>query len=415
MKNYHDRVFVIMNNDTINQLNYNILAHFFLSLRKNKVEHRSAITQVPQITYFQMPGPKMGARPHDFDEKLVRDSPTFKKWELLNDGQKLRYACRDFIKGHGEDEERLMRRIMIARRNNLRDHEILKQARKQIEDVDSDTSSPKQGIKEKEVVKIPPTKRRRCAVSHSLTDEELRREMDTPAIEATRSYKAWIALPDGEEFTYNQKYIKGREGHDWLLRKNIWRRMRYRRHNKTMVEKLKHEIVGDAIPPILNSNTSHNSVAGAYNASDAAATATQIVDQTLLAAGSEPNNMPTNGDEENLHAAVVEAAVAAVAAAESYVNQARESDNTELLTTYSDVKHEDVSESVAIAPSVHNPIISDQQDTNLPEGLSEHHTPNPLVSFDGDALDVAAKLAAAASAQVCKLEDSNNEQECIGI
>jgi len=38
---------------------------------------------------------------------------------------------------------------------------------------------------------------------------------------------------------YNQKYIKGREGHDWLLRKNIWRRMRYRRENKKMVEELK--------------------------------------------------------------------------------------------------------------------------------------------------------------------------------
>mmetsp|Transcript_20822 Transcript_20822/g.26287 ORF Transcript_20822/g.26287 Transcript_20822/m.26287 type:complete len:88 (-) Transcript_20822:114-377(-) len=63
--------------------------------------------------------------------------------------------------------------------------------------------------------------------------------MDTPAIETTRSYKAWLALPDGEDFTYNQKYVKGREGHDWLLRKNIWRRMRYRRHNKSMVEKLK--------------------------------------------------------------------------------------------------------------------------------------------------------------------------------
>mmetsp|Transcript_25709 Transcript_25709/g.38482 ORF Transcript_25709/g.38482 Transcript_25709/m.38482 type:complete len:161 (+) Transcript_25709:154-636(+) len=80
-----------------------------------------------------MPGPKMGARPADFDEKLVRESPTFKKWERLTDGYKLRYACRDFIKGHGDDEERLMRRIMIARRNNLRDHEILKQARAQVE------------------------------------------------------------------------------------------------------------------------------------------------------------------------------------------------------------------------------------------------------------------------------------------
>mmetsp|Transcript_30243 Transcript_30243/g.34317 ORF Transcript_30243/g.34317 Transcript_30243/m.34317 type:complete len:122 (-) Transcript_30243:64-429(-) len=77
-----------------------------------------------------MPGPKMGPRPRDFDEELVRRSPTFGKWECLGAGKKLRYACREFLKGHGDDEERLMRRIMIARRNNVRDHETLKLARR---------------------------------------------------------------------------------------------------------------------------------------------------------------------------------------------------------------------------------------------------------------------------------------------
>lgn len=76
-----------------------------------------------------MPGPKMGPRPLDFDETIIRQSPTFLKWASLTTGQKLRYACRDFVKGRGDDEERLMRRIMIARRNNIRDHEILKTAR----------------------------------------------------------------------------------------------------------------------------------------------------------------------------------------------------------------------------------------------------------------------------------------------
>ena len=71
-----------------------------------------------------MPGPKMGPRPNDFDEDLVRQAPTFQRWQKMLVGQKLRYACRDFVKGHGDDEERLMRRIMIARRNNLRDHAI---------------------------------------------------------------------------------------------------------------------------------------------------------------------------------------------------------------------------------------------------------------------------------------------------
>ena len=76
-----------------------------------------------------MTGPRMGPRPIDFDEDLVRRSPTFLKWETLAEGAKLRYACREFSKGRGKDEERLMRRIMIARRNNVRDHETLKKAR----------------------------------------------------------------------------------------------------------------------------------------------------------------------------------------------------------------------------------------------------------------------------------------------
>lgn len=501
----------------------------------------------------------MGARPHDFDERLVRESPTFKKWLVLNDGQKLRYACRDFIKGHGEDEERLMRRIMIARRNNLRDHEILKQARAQVDQSDNgnsngdsasagacadeeDVMSRKRKEEASEVLvtenntsivtATATTKRRRCATTHSMTDEELRKEMDTPAIEATRSYKAWLALSNEKEFTYNQKYLKGREGHDWLLRKNIWRRMRYRRHNKVMVDKLKHEIISDVtgLPVIndenvnvgpcsstgigsnaadmnINANTTYNvTLPGAMhispsimetnttdhddNASTAAAaavasynhnssmtmnaalTATQIVDQTLLATNHHASSETTqssdhtirvnlhhavaaqqhhhlqNGNEEHLHAAVVEAAVAAVAAAESYVNQARESETAaaaNMMSSYSNVvdgsmnlnmnhtikndesgggnhHHGNDASSVQVH-NVHNPIISDPtQDhhESLENALVggrggdghnqlhhlNHHTPNPLVGFDGDALDVAAKLAAAASVQVCKMEEA---------
>ena len=313
-----------------------------------------------------------------------------------------------------------MRRIMIARRNNLRDHEILKQARAQVEDGTDCNQTLKREAKGQETENTNVAKRRRCVTSHSLmTDDELRREMDTPAIEATRSYKAWMSLPNGHEFTYNQKYYKGREGHDWLLRKNIWRRMRYRRHNKSMVEKLKNDIVVDnGIPAVSNLSAVHSRVPDVYNTAaavnEAAVTATQIVDHTLLAAGpvTESSRIPENSSEDNLHAAVVEAAVAAVAAAESYVNQARESEGTEIMTSYNDVKNED-SENVGIAPSVHNPIISDQA-TNV---LDEHHThtPNPLVSFTGEALDVAAKLAAAASVQVCKLEGDTDEKQCISI
>lgn len=165
-----------------------------------------------------MPGPKMGPRPPDFDEELIRQSPTFVKWTQLQAGQKLRYACREFIKDHQDDEERLMRRIMIARRNNIRDHEVLKKARKETR---------------------PPEAQRRRRPATSFSDQQVEHEMDVGAVEATRSYRSWLELPNGAEFVYNQKYVKGKEGHDWLLRKNIWRRMRYRRENKKMVETLK--------------------------------------------------------------------------------------------------------------------------------------------------------------------------------
>lgn len=222
-----------------------------------------------------MPGPKMGPRPVDFDEGLIRQSPTFAKWLRLEPGEKLRYACRDFIRGHEQDEERLMRRIMIARRNNLRDHEILKRARKTQDPVvpavvpattqqsratasSSISSEPPPltlpaDVKQEDGADIladhptssssttttKPVRKRRPAATFS--DAQVAKEMDVVAVEATRSYKSWAALEEGAEFVYNQKYVKGKEGHDWLLRKNIWRRMRYRRENKKMVTQLKHE------------------------------------------------------------------------------------------------------------------------------------------------------------------------------
>ncbi|CAB9498858.1 expressed unknown protein [Seminavis robusta] len=190
-----------------------------------------------------MPGPKMGPRPADFNEDLVRNSPTFHKWEKLKTGEKLRYACRDFIKGHDQDEERLMRRIMIARRNNLRDHAILKKARRKQDHDENDIVPGVENIPIVAVVVKPeetvqPRKRRPAS---TFSDSQVMKEMDVSAVEATRSYRNWMALKEGEEFTYNQKYTKGKEGHDWLLRKNIWRRMRYRRENKKMVCKMRED------------------------------------------------------------------------------------------------------------------------------------------------------------------------------
>ena len=233
----------------------------------------------------------MGPRPRDFNEELVRRSPTFRKWEGLLPGTKLRYACRDFVKGQGDDEERLMRRIMIARRNNVRDHKALKWARRMqssiaVKDTKATKSSASNnsqssfqaeigqeernrlnmitdakdlgknnknriGRSRRETEAIlsreaqlfpeeqePPSERRTRRPTTLISDEAIREEMDVSAVESTRSYKTWLSLPLGAEFLYNQKYIKGHEAHDWLLKKNIWRRMRYRRENKKMVEEM---------------------------------------------------------------------------------------------------------------------------------------------------------------------------------
>ena len=210
----------------------------------------------------------MGPRPADFDEGLIRQSPTFAKWLRLEPGEKLRYACRDFIRGHEQDEERLMRRIMIARRNNLRDHEILKRARKTQDPVPAGgaaaatTTAQSRASNEPPPLALPASvkeedgssivvhpdntssstkavRKRRPAATFS--DAQVAKEMDVVAVEATRSYKSWAVLENGAEFVYNQKYVKGKEGHDWLLRKNIWRRMRYRRENKKMVTQLRED------------------------------------------------------------------------------------------------------------------------------------------------------------------------------
>ena len=365
-----------------------------------------------------MPGPRMGPRPKDFDEAVIKQSPTYMKWRQLRFGQKLRYACREFIKGHGEDDERLMRRIMIARRNNIRDHETLKRARKMVQEqhppppqelegtptvqantptnttalstaatghdvangntvgtsisaastvATPDAQTPlvlpaqpssshaplgAQVVTEEDqksivalaaaaaasstlrttattttttngeavvvmplddaiskaataaavaVAPVDPTETREAmqvsehvtnllvvddgapvgvvatpgapsgltnlsaldgehdGANESMNDEHARDEMDVPAVEATRSYRAWSELENGMEFVYNQRYTKGQEGHDWLLRKNIWRRMRYRRENKRLVAKYQNSTAKSAPLAIDGSKNGRNS------------------------------------------------------------------------------------------------------------------------------------------------------------
>lgn len=236
------------------------------------VSYRNLVFLSSHITHTPLNNIEMGPRPQDFDEEIVRKAPTFVKWMKLLPGEKIKYAGREFTKGFGEDEERLMRRIMIARRNNLKDHAVLKKARAmEAERVRAEAMAAKTpGMRGRKRIKsedesegfedsldlegllnmpskIPTnpsgTKRRQIAGKLRTPEEEVMTEMDISAVKATRSYQKWLALPDGETFTYNQTYTKGEGDHDWLLKKNIWRRMRYRRENRKMVAELQGESV----------------------------------------------------------------------------------------------------------------------------------------------------------------------------
>lgn len=220
------------------------------------------------------PGPKMKDRPPDFDEELVRKAPTFIKWQALQDGEPLTYACRTFVKGNANDEERLMRRIMIARRNNLKDHAVLKKARaleadrvrSEMSEVAAAMNKPSSAVDKDtdEELKLRQhtaslesvlhlntnpsgTKRRFIPGKLRPDDDEIRMEMDTAAVEATRSYRKWLSLAEGEKMTYNHEYIKGDPEADWLLRKNIWRRMRYRRENMQKVREMQGDVMKESI------------------------------------------------------------------------------------------------------------------------------------------------------------------------
>jgi hypothetical protein len=196
------------------------------------------------------------------------------------------YACRTFTRGGVDEEERLMRRIMMTRRRNLREHDILQRAREaaamEVErshqhgrgGAGMTTTTTTNGGMEGDdndhhaVVTTnlaisdclplplpqPPSpvngnllslgasnSKRRCRAPRStpLSDEAVLREMDVTAVERTRSYRRWLDLPDGASFTYNQTFVRGGDGHDWLVRKSIWGRMRYQRKNRKKVSNLR--------------------------------------------------------------------------------------------------------------------------------------------------------------------------------
>jgi hypothetical protein len=279
----------------------------------------------------------MGPRPPDFNEDIVKQSPSFIKWQQLENGQKMKYACREFTKGQANDEERLMRRIMIARRNNIKDHETLKRAREM------------QGGQEKN---NKSTKKQRFTAA--APDEQIVQEMDEPAVVATRSYKAWLELPDGTEFVYNQKYIKGKEGHDWLLKKNIWRRMRYRRENKKLLQD-----VGARRP---DRATAAAKSKGNGESATGAASASGLVDHALL---------PEDDEEE---AYDQKASASAAAATEATAEMDSAAIESALAAGESYVKAENLGRM-----PVHNPLEA---------------------AATSEALDAAAKLAAATASQM---------------
>ena len=335
-----------------------------------------------------MTGPKMSKRPADFEEDVVRKAPTFLKWVALEVGQKLRYACRDFFKGNDNDEERLMRRIMIARRNNLRDHDILKRAR--VQSIKADIlslSSPLQQIAQvkvedreevthapESIVENPPIKKRKRKSSFSLTDSEVLKDMDIPAVEATRSYKAWLQLPDNKIFTYNQRYIKGKEGHEWLLKKNIWRRMRYRRENKKLVEKLKDE----SNCATLKMNESDQKI---FNNISVEVATTRFIGQTLSASSENRNS---------LDVAVAEAAVAAVTAGEPYVQEEVFGHKSKLVNTIE-------TNTLGITIPSLTKVKQESDQIICVADINHHDATNPLVVPNSSMLHAAAKLAEAAS------------------
>jgi hypothetical protein len=398
----------------------------------------------------------MGPRPPDFDEELVRKSPTFKKWEGLQDGQKLKYACREFEKGVIDEDERLMRRIMIARRNNIRDHKVLikareitykkkvrQQQRPKVEQPEQKSSSTApvetavdtKSIKQKQILveneeskntnngyvtnennlevqqqqdhqrvvddhDDHPLMRRRRRPTTIFSDAQLAQEMDVPAVEATRSYRTWSNLPDGAEFTYNQKFIKGWEGHDWLLRKNIWRRMRYRRDNKKMMEEVLNETT-DNRRSDTSSTTSRGAPAGGgsttshpnhqfidsnpnNNHNNGISTASHIVDQALLTAPSMvmAGKNPSHHHHHTHHHDPDNTTAAAVATAASLLDGSTEHDVESAAAVEAAVA---AAESYAMSSwqtnhVVHNPL--EVTNTTTDAGL-------------GLALDAAARLAAA--------------------
>lgn len=258
-----------------------------------------------------------------------------------------------------------MRRIMIARRNNLKDHATLKKARALVVDKISSTSTCQPGT----------TKKRRTTPSSgggaALSDAQVTKEMDVVAVEATRSYRKWQTLQDGEEFLYNQKYTKGKEGHDWLLRKNIWRRMRYRRENKKMVQSIQGTVAAAAAADHVNEEGEDE------------VTAAGIVDHALLAANASATSAV---EQAQLNAAVAHDA----AVVQHHENHDDDDDDEDGFA---------VNKAVEAAVAAAEQYVKAESINMAAAGVSTTDVHNPLegTTATDEALDAAARLAAAST------------------
>ncbi|KAL3923932.1 MAG: hypothetical protein SGILL_001354 [Bacillariaceae sp.] len=340
----------------------------------------------------------MKARPADFNEEEVKKSPTFRKWMEAPEGTSIRYACREFIKGSVDDEERLMRRIMIARRNNMKDHASLKRAKelaqKQEQQQQQKGKASQQGpVREEtnggdlpddvnvnqdssltntmnndsgEVDASKQQKKRRYTTI--FTDAEIAEEMDGPAVVATRTYKTWKALQDGDELHYNHKFIKGKEGHDWLLRKNIWRRMKYRRDNRKLVEE------------VLKDEPRSTRPKRATKRPKATSTTTSATSKTNTTRSSSRKRKVQN----NTAAAAAAAAAAAVAATMDGLDHGMSASNHGMVSTASQI----VDQALLSTPAG---VIAGMSAT-ADHHHHHHHHPHHHASLESAAAEAAASI-----------------------
>jgi hypothetical protein len=333
--------------------------------------------------------------------------------------EKLKYACREFTKGHGDDEERLMRRIMIARRNNLKDHQTLKRARQrqpiptsgqqqqqqqQQQPIHTGTS-PVAKFQAVEAPEAATTSRRRRPAS-LFSDAQVESEMDISAVEATRSFRGWLELPPGGEFIYNQKYVKGKDGHDWLLRKNIWRRMRYRRENKKMVECLKGGNPQQSHIPTSTTSTSSGGGGGTSSSTQppepaAASVASHIIDHAL-----SPTTAPTADEIDPAASTTTTTTSTPMTKTTRQESPTAHSHTTPESNTEADADDEEFKlETAAVAAAVAVAESYAQNPYNMVN--------NPLeAAANTAALDAAAQLAAAATTNASMAtEEADAEHE----